>query len=115
MKEMKDDNDKIKQVFDSYDTSCPFELARHFDIQIKYFDFTSNILGYYTPMLSSVHIIINENLLPEEQEKICDHLIAHHILHEGKEFCLDLETFKNLEKKTRFSPYLLLHKKISFF
>ncbi len=107
--------DKIKHVFDSYDTSDPFELARYLNIRITYFDFESTVYGYYTPLLSTNHIIISESLSPEDQEKVCDHLVAHHILNTGTEFCLDKSCYAGLERETKFSRSLFPRKSNSLF
>lgn len=100
-----DDLTKINQAYQLYNTTCPFELSRNLDIHIHYVDFWKNIYGYYSPMLSTAHILINDNLSLEIQEKICSHLITHHILNGAYRMalCLDQDAFLNLEKKKALS------------
>ncbi len=96
--------DKITNTYKQYNTTCPFELSRHLDLQIHYVDYWNNIYGYYTPSTHS-YILINENLSLEKQEKTCEHLLNYHILHAELhlEFCLDHESFNELEKNKSFS------------
>lgn len=102
------DEEKVDIPLD-YDS---FELAKHLGIAITYFHFPESIYGYYTPMLSTQRMIINAHLSIEKQEKACDHLIAHHMLHKGTEFCLDYETFLQLENKSN-SRYIILHTQLA--
>lgn len=106
-KKQKEENHNSNQ-----DTACPFDLAKYLDIKVTYFEFPDNIYGYYTPMLSTQHIVINTRICPEFQEKVCDHLIAHHILHSNVQVCIDEEIFEQLENKNNFSQYMFLLKKL---
>jgi hypothetical protein len=107
-------NKKLNQAFEQYGTSCPFELAQHLQVKVNYHDFPEHIYGLYSPMLSTAHVLINEKLSLEKQEKVCDHFVAHHILFEtcAAAFCIDHTTFLELEKKKGSSPNTTMHKKI---
>lgn len=102
---------KLQETFESYQTSNPFTLAKLLDLEIAYTDFPEDFYGYYTYMLNAYQILINQNLSPEEQENVCEHMIVHHLLHKGIEFCLDEELFKSLEKEKKNDKYLQLHRK----
>lgn len=102
---------KLQETFESYQTSNPFRLAKLLDLEIAYTDFPDHLYGYYTYMLQAYQILINENLTPEEQEKTCEHMIVHHLLHKGIEFFIDKELYQNLEKEKRSGNYVQLHQK----
>lgn len=97
-------SDKINNTYTQYNTTCPFDLSRQLGLQIHYVDYWNNIYGYYTPSSHS-YLLINENLSLEKQEKACEHLLNHHILHADLhlEFCLDHESFIELEKNNNLS------------
>jgi hypothetical protein len=98
----------------AYDTSCPFELAKYLQVKVNYHDFPKHIYGLYSPMLSTAHILINEDLSLEKQEKVCDHLIAHHILFDNcaAAYCIDHTTYLELEQKKGSSSNTMLQKKV---
>lgn len=106
-------NKTLQDTFESYQTSNPFRLARMLDLEIAYTDFPEDCYGYYTHMLNAHQVLINQNLSPEEQESVCEHMIVHHLLHKGIEFFLDAEAFKTLEKEKRNEKYVHLHRKLT--
>lgn len=106
---------QIDALFGKYGTSCPYELAEKFHVKIRHVDFPKPIYGYYTPILYSEQILINENLPLEQQEKVCVHLMVRHLLHEGIEFCLDEDTFHELEKESDEPTYITLHNKLAYY
>lgn len=102
---------KLEETFEYFQTSNPFKLAQLLDLDIAYIDFPEEFYGYYTIMLNVHQILINQNLSPEVQEKVCEHMLVHHLLHKGIEFCLDADLFVKLEKEKRNEKYLHLHRK----
>lgn len=102
---------RLNQLFEDYNTSNLFALAKKLDLEIGYANFPEDFFGYYTPMLNAYQVLINYNLSPEEQEKVCEHMVAHHLLHKGIEFCLDEKAFKDLESVKRNEKYVQLHRK----
>lgn len=81
--------------------ASPFELARKLHITINYYDFPNNIYGLYTPEDNSVNVLINENISLENQEKVCTHMIAHHLSYSSQApaLCIDSDMFSNLERR----------------
>lgn len=106
--------EKISQFYQQFNTNCPFQLARHLEIHIHYVDFWKHIYGYYSPMLSTAHILINDNVSLEKQEQICEFLIAHHILKGANKtaFCLDQDTYLKSQNNKAESLNTMLRRNV---
>jgi Zn-dependent peptidase ImmA (M78 family) len=90
--------DKIVQkLVRKYKTSCPFELAKCLNINVRYLDMPDGVRGFYYRVLRRRFIAINCNYSEEWQRFVCAHEIGHDRLHKGIGYYF-------IEQKTLFNP-----------
>ncbi|AFQ46295.1 ImmA/IrrE family metallo-endopeptidase [Desulfosporosinus meridiei] len=96
-----------------YKTNCPFTIAEHLGIHIRYADLGEHTRGIYYSKLRRRFIVINSRLNSHWQRFICAHELAHDRLHRGlNRFFLDEYSLSNANKYERqaneFAVQLLL-------
>ncbi|WP_068964778.1 ImmA/IrrE family metallo-endopeptidase [Desulfosporosinus sp. BG] len=103
----------ISNLIRKYKTNCPFTLADHLNIHIRFADLGEHTRGIYYSKLRRRFIVINSRLNSHWQRFICAHELAHDRLHRGlNRFFLDEHSFLNTDKYERqanqFAVQLLL-------
>ena len=103
----------IRTLVRKYKTKCPFTIAEHLNIHIRFADLGEHTRGIYYSKLRRRFIVINSRLNPHWQRFICAHELAHDRLHRGlNRFFLDEHSFINTNKHERqanqFAVKLLL-------
>ncbi|WP_068964090.1 ImmA/IrrE family metallo-endopeptidase [Desulfosporosinus sp. BG] len=103
----------IHTLIRKYDTICPFTIAEHLNIHIRFADLGENTRGIYYNKLRRRFIVINSRLNSHWQRFICAHELAHDRLHRGlNRFFLDecslLNTNKYERQANQFAVQLLL-------
>ncbi|WP_249365407.1 ImmA/IrrE family metallo-endopeptidase [Cytobacillus citreus] len=88
-------NKKIQYLINTYETNCPFKLAKYLGIFVSHEDL-GDTLGYYSKHFRMKFIHINQNANEKEQIYICSHELGHAIFHPN-----DNTSF--LKKNTFFS------------
>jgi len=71
----------IEKQRKKHNTSCPFELAKCFNIHIIEWDLHEEIRGYYKYDRRNKYIVINSNLSDEWKRIVYAHELGHAILH----------------------------------
>jgi len=103
----------INTLIRKYNTNCPFTIAEHLNIYIRFADLGEHTRGIYYSKLRRRFIVINSRLNSYWQRFICAHELAHDRLHRGlNRFFLDEYSFFNTDRYERqankFAIQLLL-------
>jgi Zn-dependent peptidase ImmA (M78 family) len=92
----------IQTLIRKYNTNCPFTIAEHLNIHIRFIDLGEHTRGIYYSKLRRRFIVINSRLNPQWQRFICAHELAHDRLHRGlNRFFLDEYSLLNTNKYER--------------
>lgn len=73
--------EKVKQLQQRYQTSCPYQIAEHLKIHVLHHDLHPEIRGFYKYDRRNRYIVINNNLDETYQRVVCAHELGHAILH----------------------------------
>lgn len=73
----------IKKLIRTYQTNCPFEIARSLGIHIRYSDLGKSTKGLYCRKLRRRFIVLHNDLTPEWERFVCAHELGHDRLHKG--------------------------------
>lgn len=73
--------ERILQLKENYNSSCPFTLASYLNIIVLTWDLHPEINGYYKYDRRNQYIVINSNLSYAMQIVVCAHELGHAILH----------------------------------
>ncbi|WP_068964059.1 ImmA/IrrE family metallo-endopeptidase [Desulfosporosinus sp. BG] len=103
----------IHTLIRKYNTNCPFTIAEHLNIHIRFADLGGHTRGIYYSKLRRRFIVINSRLNSHWQRFICAHELAHDRLHRGiNRFFIDEYSFLNTDRYERqanqFAVRLLL-------
>ncbi|MBQ6946504.1 MAG: ImmA/IrrE family metallo-endopeptidase, partial [Clostridia bacterium] len=71
----------VTDVITRFQTRNPAEIARALEIGVKYADIGA-LKGFYTVIMETPFIVLNQNISEEEQRTILAHELGHHLLHE---------------------------------
>ncbi len=104
-------NKEMEQLLKLLKVECPFTLAKQFNVKIHYFDFNSEIYGYYTKIMDSNQIVLHSEVPLEVQEKLCEHLLYHHIVSPKLDICIDKQEYEELERAKNLLSYNALMEK----
>jgi len=92
----------IHTLIRKYNTNCPFTIAEHLNIHIRFEDLGEHTRGIYYSKLRRRFIVINTRLNSQWQRFICAHELAHDRLHRGlNRFFLDEYSLLNTDKYER--------------
>lgn len=103
----------INTLIRKYHTNCPFTIASHLNIHIRFADMGEHTRGIYYCKLRRRFIVINSKLNSHWQRFICAHELAHDRLHRGfNRFFIDKYSFLNADRyesqANEFAVQLLL-------
>lgn len=103
----------IHTLIRKYHSNCPFTIAEHLNIHIRFADLGKQTRGIYYCKLRRRFIVINSRLNSNWQRFICAHELAHDRLHRGiNRFFIDKYSLLNTNKYERqanqFAVQLLL-------
>lgn len=94
----------------------PFGVAESCGLKLVYRNLPDSAIGLYTYLPNiSTSIVINQSILPEEQEDACVFLVSHHFTHTHKPMLLDRETFEHLSASYRRSAIKNIRTNLSNF
>jgi Zn-dependent peptidase ImmA (M78 family) len=95
-------DDLIRKIIRKYKTNCPFSIAEHLNINIRFHDLGQATRGLYYRKLRRRYIVIHDQLDEPWQRFICAHELGHDRLHPGlSRFWLDEQSFHNAGKFER--------------
>jgi Zn-dependent peptidase ImmA (M78 family) len=73
----------VMKLVKKYKTNCPFQLAKHLNIHIRFEDLGEATKGMYYRKLRRRFIAIHYDLSDEWQRFVCAHELGHDRLHKG--------------------------------
>jgi Zn-dependent peptidase ImmA (M78 family) len=104
---------KTNEIIKKYKTNNPFEIADLLGINVKTFDFPTEVKGIYQYEKKNKFIYLNRQLSYHEKMYVCGHELGHAVLH-TKINCTFLKqyTLFNVNKfeheANQFCSYLLI-------
>jgi len=107
-------HDIVRSLVRKCKTTCPFTIAKHLNIHVRFEDLGETTRGLYVRQLRRRFIVIHNQLSYEWQRFVCAHELGHDRLHGGiGRFFIEEHTFFAIGKYERqanqFAVQLLSH------
>lgn len=94
-------HEKVEALVKKHGTRNPEELASSLGIKVVYNPEFSRLKGFYSVILRSRFIVINDNLSPHDKRIVLSHEIGHDILHRALAGDSTLREFVLYDMKSR--------------
>ncbi|MBX6396598.1 MAG: ImmA/IrrE family metallo-endopeptidase, partial [Alicyclobacillaceae bacterium] len=77
---------KVRLLLQRYQTNCPFALARHLRLHVRFKPLPRHIRGFYCRISGQRFIVIDEALPFAWKRFVCAHELGHDQLHRGMSY-----------------------------
>jgi Zn-dependent peptidase ImmA (M78 family) len=82
-KKMKGIKKLVLSLKQEYGTNDPFRICENLDITVLFVELPEQIKGFYSNLIGSKFIYINNMIMGREQDVVCAHELGHALLHEN--------------------------------